>query len=142
MARTDIRAVEGLDAAIDRAKALVDAGADAIFPEAMRDLGEFEAVANAVDVPILANMTEFGKSELFAVDQLRDAGVRIVIWPVSLLRMAMGAADRALDTLNDEGHLTSQLGQMQHRADLYDLLDYEAYNHFDTNVFNFQITKE
>ncbi len=142
MARTDIRAVEGLDAAIDRAKALVDAGADAIFPEAMTGLGEFEAVANAVDVPILANMTEFGKSELFAVDQLRDAGVRIVIWPVSLLRMAMGAADRALDTLNDEGHLTSQLGQMQHRADLYDLLDYEAYNHFDTNVFNFQITKE
>ena len=142
MARTDIRAVEGLDAAIDRAKALVDAGADAIFPEAMRDLGEFEAVANAVDVPILANMTEFGKSELFAVDQLRDAGVQIVIWPVSLLRMAMGAAGRALDTLNDEGHLTSQLGQMQHRADLYDLLDYEGYNHFDTNVFNFQITKE
>ncbi|WP_455132444.1 methylisocitrate lyase [Microbacterium aurum] len=142
MARTDIRAVEGLDAAIDRAKALVDAGADTIFPEAMTGLGEFEAVANAVDVPILANMTEFGKSELFAVDQLRDAGVRIVIWPVSLLRMAMGAADRALDTLNDEGHLTSQLGQMQHRADLYDLLDYEAYNHFDTNVFNFQITKE
>lgn len=142
MARTDIRAVEGLDAAIDRAKALVDAGADAIFPEAMRDLGEFEAVASAVDVPILANMTEFGKSELFGVDALRDAGVQIVIWPVSLLRMAMGAAGRALDALNDEGHLTSQLGQMQHRADLYDLLDYESYNHFDQSVFNFQITKE
>ncbi len=142
MARTDIRAVEGLGAAIDRAKALVDAGADAIFPEAMRDLGEFEAVANAVDVPVLANMTEFGKSELFAVDALRDAGVQIVIWPVSLLRMAMGAAGRALDTLNDEGHLTGRLGEMQHRADLYDLLDYEAYNHFDQNVFNFQITKE
>jgi len=142
MARTDIRAVEGLDAAIDRAKVLVDAGADAIFPEAMRDLGEFEAVASAVDVPILANMTEFGKSELFGVDALRDAGVQIVIWPVSLLRMAMGAAGRALDTLNDEGHLTSQLGQMQHRADLYDLLDYESYNHFDQSVFNFQITKE
>ena len=142
MARTDIRAVEGLDAAIDRAKALVDAGADAIFPEAMRDLGEFEAVANAVDVPVLANMTEFGKSELFAVDALRDAGVQIVIWPVSLLRMAMGAAGRALDTLNDEGHLTGRLGEMQHRADLYDLIDYEAYNHFDQSVFNFQITKE
>ena len=142
MARTDIRAVEGLGAAIDRAKALVDAGADAIFPEAMRDLGEFEAVANAVDVPVLANMTEFGKSELFAVDALRDAGVQIVIWPVSLLRMAMGAAGRALDTLNDEGHLTGRLGEMQHRADLYDLIDYEAYNHFDQSVFNFQITKE
>ena len=74
-------------------------------------------------------------------DMLRDAGVQIVIWPVSLLRMAMGAAGRALDTLNDEGHLTSQLGQMQHRADLYDLLDYESYNHFDQNVFNFQIER-
>ena len=142
MARTDIRAVEGLGASIDRAKKLVDAGADAIFPEAMATLEEFAAMRAAVDVPLLANMTEFGKSELFAVDALRDAGVQIVIWPVSLLRMAMGAAGRALDTLNDEGHLTSQLDQMQHRADLYDLIDYEAYNHFDQSVFNFQITKE
>ena len=139
MARTDIRAIEGLDAAIDRAKALVDAGADAIFPEAMRTLGEFEAMAEALDVPILANMTEFGKSELFSVDSLRDAGVRMVIWPVSLLRIAMGAAGRALDTLNDEGHLTSKLGEMQHRADLYDLIDYESYNRFDSGVFNFTL---
>ena len=142
MARTDIRAIEGLDAAIDRAKALVDAGADAIFPEAMRTLAEFAAMAEALDVPILANMTEFGKSELFSVDQLRDAGVNLVIWPVSLLRISMGAAGRALDTLNDEGHLTSKLGEMQHRADLYDLIDYESYNHFDSGVFNFTITKE
>ncbi len=142
MARTDIRAVEGLDAAIDRAKALVDAGADAIFPEAMRDLSEFEAMAAALDVPILANMTEFGKSELFSTSQLQDAGVSIVIWPVSLLRIAMGAAGRALDTLNEDGHLTSRLGEMQHRADLYDLIDYESYNHFDSGVFNFTITKE
>ncbi|GEP47300.1 methylisocitrate lyase [Microbacterium saccharophilum] len=142
MARTDIRAVEGLGAAIDRAQALVDAGADAIFPEAMRTLDEFEAMASAVSVPILANMTEFGKSELFSVDQLRGVGVGIVIWPVSLLRIAMGAAGRALDTLTEEGHLTGRLGEMQHRADLYDLIDYEAYNHFDTSVFNFQITKE
>jgi len=142
MARTDIRAVDGLDAAIDRAKALVDAGADAIFPEAMRTLEEFEAMRSALDVPILANMTEFGKSELFSSDQLRDVGVNIVIWPVSMLRIAMGATGRALDTLNDEGHLTGMLDQMQHRADLYDLVDYEHYNHFDTNVFNFRITKE
>jgi methylisocitrate lyase len=142
MARTDIRAVEGLDAATDRAKALVDAGADAIFPEAMRSLEEFAAVRAAVDVPILANMTEFGKSDLFSVDQLRDVGVNIVIWPVSLLRIAMGAASRSLDTLTEEGHLTSRLGEMQHRADLYDLIDYEQYNHFDTSVFNFTITKE
>ena len=141
MARTDIRAVEGLDSAIDRAKALVDAGADSIFPEAMRTLEEFEAVANAVDVPILANMTEFGKSELFSVEQLESAGVKIVIWPVSMLRIAMGATGRALDTILEEGHLTSKLDEMQHRADLYDLVDYEAYNHFDTSVFNFEVKK-
>jgi len=142
MARTDIRAVDGLDAAIDRARQLVDAGADAIFPEAMRTLAEFEAVRAAVDVPILANMTEFGKSDLFSVDDLRNVGVNIVIWPVSLLRLAMGAADRALDALQEKGHLKNQLGQMQHRADLYDLIDYEQYNRFDTNIFDFTITKE
>jgi methylisocitrate lyase len=107
----------------------------------MRSLEEFEAIRRAVDVPILANMTEFGKSELFSVDQLRDVGVNIVIWPVSLLRIAMGAASRALDTLTDEGHLTSRLGEMQHRADLYDLVDYEGYSLFDQDVFTFQITR-
>ncbi|CAH0155546.1 MULTISPECIES: methylisocitrate lyase [unclassified Microbacterium] len=142
MARTDIAAVDGLEAAKDRAKALVDAGADAIFPEAMRSLEEFAAIRDAVDVPILANMTEFGKSDLFSVDQLRNVGVNIVIWPVSLLRLAMGAAGRGLDTLLEEGHLTGKLGEMQHRADLYDLIDYESYNHFDSGVFNFTITKE
>jgi len=142
IARTDIAAVDGLEAAKDRAKALADAGADAIFPEAMRSLEEFSAVRDAVDVPILANMTEFGKSDLFSVDQLRDVGVNIVIWPVSMLRIAMGATGRALDTLIDDGHLTSKLGEMQHRADLYDLIDYESYNHFDSGVFNFTITKE
>ncbi|MGF2949892.1 methylisocitrate lyase [Microbacterium alcoholitolerans] len=142
MARTDIAAVDGLEAAKDRAKELVDAGADAIFPEAMRSLSEFAAIREAVDVPILANMTEFGKSDLFSVDELRDVGVNIVIWPVSMLRIAMGATGRALDTLLDEGHLTSKLGEMQHRADLYDLIDYESYNHFDSGVFNFTITKE
>lgn len=141
MARTDIRAVEGMDAAIARAKALVDAGADAIFPEAMRTLDEFEAVRRAVDVPILANMTEFGKSELFSSAQLADVGVNIVIWPVSLLRIAMGAAGRALDTLIEDGHLTSKLGEMQHRADLYDLIDYEQYSQFDENVFTFTIDR-
>jgi methylisocitrate lyase len=141
MARTDIRAVEGLEAAIDRAKALVDAGADAIFPEAMADLSEFEAVRRAVDVPILANMTEFGKSDLFTVDQLRDIGVNIVIWPVSLLRLAMGAAERGLDQLLAEGTLEPMLGSMQHRAELYDLIDYEGYNAFDTSVYNFEVRR-
>lgn len=141
MARTDIRAAEGLDAAIARAQALVDAGADAIFPEAMRTLDEFAAMKKALDVPILANMTEFGKSELFSSQKLADIGVNIVIWPVSMLRIAMGATGRALDTLNSDGHLTSKLDEMQHRADLYELVDYEEYNHFDTSVFNFEIKK-
>ena len=141
MARTDIRATDGLDVAIDRAKALVDAGADAIFPEAMKTLEEFAAMREALDVPILANMTEFGKSELFSSQQLADVGVNIVIWPVSMLRIAMGATGRALDTLNEEGHLTSKLDEMQHRADLYELIDYEGYNHFDTSVFNFEIAR-
>ncbi|MBC9936199.1 MULTISPECIES: methylisocitrate lyase [unclassified Leucobacter] len=141
MARTDIAAVDGLDAAIDRAKALVDAGADAIFPEAMRSLEEFAAMRAALDVPILANMTEFGKSRLFSTQELSDVGVNMVIWPVSMLRIAMGATSRALDTLNDEGHLTGKLGEMQHRADLYELIDYEGYNHFDTHVFNFEVER-
>jgi methylisocitrate lyase len=139
VARTDIRAVDGIEATIDRAQRLVDAGADAIFPEALESLDEFAAVRSAIEVPMLANMTEFGKSELFTTNQLRDVGVNIVIWPVSLLRMAMGAAEQALQTLKAEGSLTSQLGRMQHRRDLYDLLDYESYNRFDESVFNFRL---
>jgi methylisocitrate lyase len=139
MARTDIRAVDGLGAAIDRAKQLVDAGADAVFPEAMADLSEFEAMRAAIDVPMLANMTEFGKSELFTNQQLADVGVNLVIYPVSLLRIAMGAAERGLDELVAEGSLKGQVGTMQTRARLYELLDYEAYNGFDTSVFNFDV---
>jgi len=139
MARTDIRAIDGFSAAIDRAKALVDAGADAIFPEAMVDLAEFEAVRKAIDVPILANMTEFGKSELFTNDQLASVGINIVIYPVSLLRLAMGSAERGLDTILAEGSLQSQVANMQTRARLYELLDYEAYSAFDSSVFTFSL---
>ena len=139
MARTDIRAIDGLDAAIDRMKALVDAGADAIFPEAMVDLSEFDAVRAAIDVPILANMTEFGKSELFSRQQLANVGINLVIYPVSLLRLAMGAAERGLDTINREGSLATEVVNMQTRARLYELLDYEAYNSFDTSIFNFTL---
>ena len=139
MARTDIRAVDGLDAAVDRAKALADAGADAIFPEAMATLSEFEAIRAAVSVPILANMTEFGKSELFTNQQLAGVGINIVIYPVSLLRLAMGAAERGLDALVAEGSLQSSVGDMQTRARLYELLDYEGYNAFDTSVYNFTL---
>ncbi len=141
MARTDVRAVEGVEAAKDRAKALVDAGADAIFPEAMRTLEEFEAIREAVDVPVLANMTEFGKSELFTTSQLESVGINLVIWPVSLLRIAMGAAERALDTLAEHGALTSRLGEMQHRAELYELISYEDYAGFDSNIYTFNVER-
>ena len=140
MARTDIRGVEGLQAALDRAKALVDAGADAIFAEAMADLSEFEAMRAAVDVPILANMTEFGKSDLFTVPQLQDVGVNMVIFPVSLQRIAMGAIERALDALSADGSLASQVPQMQTRARLYELVDYAAYGEFDADVFTFDLS--
>lgn len=138
MARTDVRGVEGLDAALDRMRALVDAGADAIFPEAMADLRELEAVRAAVDVPILANQTEFGRSELVTARQLEDVGVNVVIYPVSLLRVAMGAVERALDTLVAEGSLTAEVPGMQHRARLYELVDYAAYNHFDDAIFTYR----
>ena len=141
MARTDVRAVEGLPAALERARALVDAGADAIFPEALVDLGEFERMRAAIDVPILANMTEFGKSELFTTRQLGDVGVNMVIFPVSLLRLAMGAAERALDVLREHGTLESLLGEMQHRRDLYELLDYASYQEYDASVFNFELPR-
>jgi len=139
MARTDIRGVEGLTAATERAKALVEAGADAIFAEAMADLSEFEAMRAAVDVPILANMTEFGKSDLFTVQQLQDVGVNLVIFPVSLLRVAMGAIERSLDALAASGTLADQVPTMLTRARLYELVDYAAYGEFDSDVFTFDL---
>ncbi|GAB2817630.1 methylisocitrate lyase [Alpinimonas psychrophila] len=139
MARTDIRSVDGLDAAVERAKKLADAGADAIFPEAMKDLSEFAAIRAAVDIPVLANMTEFGKSELFTKQQLADVGINIVIYPVSFLRLAMGAAMRGLDALLETGTLQSVVPEMQTRAELYELLDYEAYSQFDSSIFNFSL---
>ena len=139
MARTDIRGVDGMAAAVDRAKALVDAGADAIFPEAMASLEEFAAMRAAVGVPILANMTEFGKSDLFTTRQLADVGVDLVIFPVSLLRLAMGAAERGLDTILAEGSLTSRVPEMQTRARLYELVDYAGYASFDERVYTFDL---
>ncbi|MDO5492876.1 MAG: methylisocitrate lyase [Nesterenkonia sp.] len=139
MARTDLRAVEGLDAAIERAKALVDSGADAIFPEAMRSLEEFAAVCEAVDVPVLANMTEFGKSDLFTRDQLADAGVAVIIYPVTSQRSAMGAIERTLDTIRTDGTQQAAVEEMMTRARLYELVDYEGYNAFDTGIFNFDV---
>ena len=144
MARTDARAslpgAAGIEAAVDRAQALADAGADAIFPEAMGTLEEFRAIRNAVDVPVLANMTEFGKSRLFTVAGLASVGINMVIHPVTLLRSAMGAAERTLETIRSVATQELQIDKMMlTRARLYDLVDYEAYNRFDTGVFNFRI---
>ena len=140
MARTDVRGVEGLPAALGRAKALADAGADAIFAEAMGTLEEFAAMRAAVDVPILANMTEFGKSALFTVQQLQDVGVNMVIFPVSLLRIAMGAIERGLDELVAAGSLQGQVPAMQTRSRLYELVDYAQYAAFDDGVASFDLT--
>ncbi|MHA7283715.1 methylisocitrate lyase [Arthrobacter sp. TMS2-4] len=139
MARTDIRGTDTLEAACERSRALVEAGADAIFPEALRSLEEFRAIRDAVDVPILANMTEFGKSELFTVEQLQEVGVTMVIYPVTLLRSAMGAAERTLDSIRRHGTQEPAVEHMQTRSRLYELVDYEGYNRFDSSVFDFEI---
>jgi methylisocitrate lyase len=133
-ARTDARATEGLDAAIERARAYVAAGADMIFPEALADASEFQAVRDALDVPLLANMTEFGKSELLDVATLASIGINVVIWPVTLLRLAMGAAERALQVLATEGTQAGLIGDMQTRSRLYELLRYDDYSAFDASV--------
>lgn len=139
MARTDARAVEGLAGAIARAKAYVDAGADAIFPEALADEAEFETFRKAVPVPLLANMTEFGKSKLLTAKQLADLGFNIVIYPVTTLRLAMKAIEEGLATLQRDGTQEPVVGRMQTRAELYELLRYEDYAKFDKDVFNFKL---
>lgn len=136
-ARTDARAIEGLDAAITRARAYVDAGATMVFPEALEDESEFAAFRAAIGVPILANMTEFGKSKLLDTATLQGLGVNMVIYPVTSLRLAMGAVERGLRTLLDEGAQEVLLGQMQTRQRLYELVRYEEYGAFDADVYNF-----
>lgn len=139
IARSDARAVVGLDEAIDRMKAYVDAGADMLFPEALQSEKEFEAVREAIDVPMLANMTEFGKSRLLTKQELTDLGFNVVIYPVTTLRLAMGEAERGLDHLKEHGDQNGILDRMQHRRDLYDLLRYEEYSRFDQSIFNFEV---
>ena len=139
IARTDVRGVADLATTIIRAKAYVDAGADAIFPEALLDEREFAAVRAAIEVPILANATEFGQGEPLSVSAMSDVGVNMVIFPVSLLRLAMGAAEKGLDALVVDGAMTSVLDQMQTRSELYKLLDYPSYSLFDDAVFNFTV---
>lgn len=138
-ARTDARGVEGLAAAIDRAKAYADAGADLIFAEALADESEFEAFRAGVDVPLLANMTEFGKSALLDAATLEGLGFNVVIYPVTTLRIAMGAVEAGLRTIATVGTQASLVPGMQTRARLYELLDYAEYNQFDSSVFNFTV---
>jgi methylisocitrate lyase len=139
IARTDARAPEGLEAAINRAKAYIDAGAEMIFPEALADEREFETFRKQIGVPLLANMTEFGKSKLLTTKQLETLGFNVVIYPVTTLRLAMKAVIDGLNRIKNEGSQESLLPQMQTRADLYKLIRYEDYNAFDTNVFNFKL---
>jgi methylisocitrate lyase len=127
MARTDALAVEGLDAAIARARACVDAGADMIFPEAITDLAMYRRFAEAVQVPILANLTEFGKTPLFSVEQVADAGVAIALYPLSAFRAMNAAALNVYRTLRREGTQQSVVGTMQTRDELYDYLGYHGY---------------
>ena len=136
------RASTGLPAAIDRAKALHGRRSRRDLPRGDGVPGGVRGRPRGGDVPILANMTEFGKSELFTTQQLADVGVNIVIFPVSLLRLAMGAAERGLDTILAEGSLTSKVPEMQTRARLYELLDYESYSAFDAGIFTFDLRQQ
>jgi methylisocitrate lyase len=124
MARTDALAVEGLDAAIERARACVEAGADMIFPEAMTELSMYRKFADAVGVPVLANITEFGKTPLFTLAELRDAGVGLVIYPLSAFRAMSAAALNVYQTIRREGTQKALLDTMQTRSELYDILRY------------------
>jgi methylisocitrate lyase len=133
-ARTDAVAIEGLAAAIDRARAYADAGADLIFTEALTGPADFEQFRAAVDIPLLANMTEFGKSELLSVSQLSDIGYNVVIYPVTTLRLAMFAVETGLREIEAAGTQSGLLERMQHRSRLYELLRYADYTEFDTDI--------
>jgi methylisocitrate lyase len=135
LARTDARGVDGFDAAVERAKMYLDAGADWIFPEALADREEFERFAELVDAPLVANMTEFGKSPLLGLDELADLGYAAVLYPVTLLRVAMKGVEAALGVLADEGTQESLLDLMQSRQELYDLLGYSDYEARDRQHF-------
>ena len=124
MARTDALASEGLEAAIERAIACVEAGADGIFPEAMTDLAMYRRFVDAVKVPVLANITEFGQTPLFTVDQLRDCGVGIVLYPLSAFRAMNKAAQTVYETIRRDGTQAAVVPMMQTRQELYDAIGY------------------
>jgi methylisocitrate lyase len=127
MARTDALAGEGFDSAVSRAVSYVEAGADMIFPEAITELGMYRKFADAVKVPVLANITEFGQTPLFTAEELRSAGVAIALYPLSAFRAMNKAALKVYATLRRTGSQQSVVGDMQTREELYDFLDYHAY---------------
>jgi len=137
IARSDAKNVEGIDSMIDRCKAYVDAGAEVIFPEALKDEKEFELVRKSLDCYLLANMTEFGKSKLLNYKQLEDLGYNIVIYPVSTQRLAMKNVEDGLRAIFADGHQNNIIDKMQTRKRLYDLVEYEKYNSLDEKIYNF-----
>lgn len=139
MARTDAKGVEGFNAAIERAKAYVDAGADAIFPEALIEPEEYDAFRKAIEVPLLANMTEFGKTKLYEKKELEDFGFNIAIYPVTSFRLANKAVEDNYHRLMEDGTNARIVDNMQTRKRLYEVLHYEDYNEFDQNLFNFKL---
>lgn len=137
-ARTDAAGIHGIDEAIERAKAYADAGADMIFTEALYSEEDFAQFRAAVDIPLLANMTEFGKTELMSAQKIQDLGYNAVIWPVSTFRVAMGATEEFLRDMKDDGLQSKEwLERMQHRSRLYELVRYNEYNDFDQSVFTY-----
>ena len=137
IARSDAKSVEGINSMIDRCKAYVDAGAEVIFPEALKDESEFELVRKSLDCYLLANMTEFGKSKLLNYTQLQDLGYNIVIYPVSTQRLAMKNVEDGLRAIFADGHQNNIIDKMQTRKRLYDLVEYEKYNALDEKIYNF-----
>jgi methylisocitrate lyase len=125
IARTDARGVEDLDQTVERAQRYLEAGADAIFPEALQSADEFKAFAREVKAPLLANMTEFGKSPLLSFQDLAELGYRMVIFPMSAFRVSMKASEKFLRALKKRGTQSDWLDKMQTRKELYDLLDYD-----------------
>jgi methylisocitrate lyase len=138
MARTDSLAVEGLDSAVDRAIACVEAGADMIFPEAITELDMYRKFAEAVDVPILANITEFGQTPLFTVDELGQVGVAMVLYPLSAFRAMNKAAQTVYQSLRKKGTQADVVGTMQTRAELYDAIGYWEYERRLDTLFSKQ----
>lgn len=135
IARTDARGVTSFDEAVQRSLRYVEAGADWIFPEALENRDEFERFAKTVEVPLVANMTEFGKSPLLPIDDLNAMGYAAVLYPVTLLRVAMKVIEASLETIADEGIQTELMDMMQTRQELYDLLGYEEFEERDREYF-------